>query len=167
MKYYCNKKKVILLLLVILVICGIGIGFSIKWIPSISICAVCISTIAMLCGVAFINVLSNLKAELIIEKDYIESKRGNKSVKLFYKDIQSIKYRGIKLIPVFDIIAIFAQNGKMIFIDFNFENYLHLWEQVVKRCLEANRNINIDKTILSRISKTMKKAGNTEGDSVY
>lgn len=153
MKYYCDKKKVVLLLFVIISIGGIGIGLSIKLIQSISICAVSVLTTTILCGGVFINVLSNFKAELIVEKDYIESKRANKSVIIFYKDIQSIKYRGTKLVPVFDIIAIFSQNGKMIFIDFNFENYLYLWEQVIKRSLDEKENINVDQTILRKIRK--------------
>lgn len=152
MKYHNNKTKIIMLISTIIASGIIGVLLALVFITSIPVKLVCLLSIISFCTIGVLQTRVNFNVELTICEDFILSKRGNDEIKIQLKDVKSIKYRGVPFIHIFDIIALFDSRGQMVFIDYNYENYLSLWERATELCKKANPEVCIDQRIIEKIS---------------
>lgn len=153
MKYYNDKRKIIALIILIAGIAIIGTVFEVLLIQNISMKYVSIIMMCSFCGCIIAKVTTNFNVELTIDSQHITSYRNGEYKEILWKNVKSIRYRGICCIPFFDIIAVFDNSGKMIFVDYNFQNYVSIWTTIIKMCDDNNTKIYVDNRILEKIKK--------------
>lgn len=153
MKYYNDKRKIIALIMAIISIAIIGIVLEVLLIKSISMRCVSIIMMCSLCGCLIAKVSTNFNVELTIDAQHITSYRNGEYKEILWENVKSIRYRGIRCASFFDIIAVFDNAGKMIFIDYNFQNYLAIWATIIKICDDNNLRIYTDHRIIEKIAR--------------
>lgn len=151
MKYHNSRAKIIILISTIVVSGIVGVVLSLLYITGLSVKVVCILSIVSFCTAGVLRARVNFDVELSVCEDFIVSKRGQDEIKIRLKDVRSVKYRGVPFVPLFDIIALFDSRGQMIFIDYNYEEYLSIWKRTVELCKNANPEVCIDQKILEKI----------------
>lgn len=95
--------------------------------------------------------------KIIIESDsflfincYDKIHKPPVQLKIPFKDITELKYHGTKYIPINEIMIV-TDGTETVYLDFNFENYLLLWEDIYLKCIEVNQNLKVDDNLKKRL----------------
>jgi len=85
----------------------------------------------------------------------------NKDVIICVEEIKSIKYSGNKLIPMSEMMII-KTDSQVIYIDFNFEQYLEIWKEIILLIQRNNSKIVISPRLLKRLKIKTIRMGTSE-----
>ena len=81
-------------------------------------------------------------------------------VKMNYADVTKLTCKGIKVVPISEMLVVETRNEK-IYVDFNFEHYLELWNEIYLKCKEQNPNIIVSNKLEKRIQSFQNKKSKT------
>ena len=95
---------------------------------------------------AFRNILQQNDQTLQINSNIIFNDNGKITI-INLGNIRTIKYKGIFLIPMSEMMIIESDNMDVIKVDFNFKKYKVVWGHVLEAC-KQNKNIEIDERLL-------------------
>lgn len=152
MIYKKSKLKVTLLVITCSLIIFISI-FLLLYFSSLSTTytvygiAIINSIIFLIIGLVKIKPQYNQTLE--IDKKIIFHNRPD-STFLEFNEIDSINYNGTRFIPMSEMLIIKSKAG-IIYVDFNFINYLNVWKDVVYICKKSNPNISVDEKVQKRL----------------
>ena len=151
--YKISHKQTTLLLvfMIVIILLGIvGVGFMVK---QLSLKVITWGFMISFGTYAVRRTYLDYSSELILSGTGIKSKRNNEVIQLVWKDIVNLEYRGIKGIPIFDMLIINVNTGEKIYIDYTFIDYLNVWSDVIEMCKKNNSQICIDLRLFKKIEK--------------
>jgi hypothetical protein len=99
--------------------------------------------------VGFVKIKPQYKQTLEINNKIIFHEYPIRTAIEFDK-IDSIGYSGTKIIPMSEMLIIKSEAG-IIYVDFNFINYLNVWKDVIYTCKKNNPSILVDKKVQKRL----------------
>lgn len=73
------------------------------------------------------------------------------NVKMEYGDIIRLGYSGSQYIPVSEALIV-QTSDETIYVDFNFKNYLKLWNDIIS-IVRTNPHVQVDQRLKSRLEK--------------
>lgn len=149
--YYKSKYKIFGMILSFTLILAIGVMITILYLDlSRGTQIVLISGYIVFCLITIPKLRLLGKEYLILEDDRIEFVSPPLSWQIDVKEIRSIKYRGIRWIPIFENLII-KSDLDTINIDFNFCNYSKLWIDILTNCMDKNPNLKIGLRLKKRL----------------
>ena len=77
-------------------------------------------------------------------------------VKITYIDVTKLTCKGTKIVPMSEMLVVETKSEK-IYVDFNFERYLELWNEIYLKCKEQNPNVIVSNKLEKRIQSFRKK----------
>lgn len=144
----CKKKNTIMLVLITLITVSL-----------IVLCFVILANFQRSIGVALFILAGELfviyktilefKASIIITENGIVYHRGNINDNFAWHHIRRLERSGLPFGAFGEMMVIHTSRGK-IYIDYNIENYLEAWKQVIELGKEKNPEIIIDKYLKER-----------------
>ena len=156
MRYKVNKRYPIIFSIMIVLICIVATALTLKYIHSISnrVCAISSYFSASVFGIVIYR--QDLKASFTITDEYFNYIRGGIRAKVEWDSICRIEYSNVLKAKAFDCMIIYCGYGKL-YIDYTVENYLELWELIIKRCEQQKDNITIDPKLYTILAKRLNK----------
>lgn len=96
----------------------------------------------------FIKIKPQYQQTLIVENKLIFVDKIRTCIS--FENIESIAYSGCKFVPMSEYISIKTAT-KVIYVDYNFNNYLLVWRDILFKCKEKNPELQVDPKLLKRI----------------
>ena len=109
-----------------------------------------VSAIGYFVWILIPNIISMYRQKLYIN-DCIAFDNLNNCTQINFDEIIEINYKGTKFFPLSEMIIIKSLKDS-IYVDYNFKDYLNIWQEIISLCQERNLNINIDSKIIKRLN---------------